>query len=417
MALSAKALTVGTTTGTTDVVSASLGFTPKVVLMFGIRTSDNTDITGSIGAFSAALERACVFILGSDAAATTDENCIIRDDAVYGTLTNATTIAGLLDAVSLDADTFTVIPDDAFGTSQTVICLALGGADLTNAYVGTFTLNAATGTQDITTPGFQADCVIFFWALAGTVNTIITGGAGLGIGVGVSSSERWAVGAASDDNVAAVANRSIVTTDLCIAAVDNNSDALVNAADYVGGIANGFRINKTAGTTQPVIGYIALKGGQYKAGTTAMRTDTNNQAVTGVGFTPSALLLAGRPEATASEGTTPSVNVEIMVGVATGTANRGAMWIGEVDASDPSESNVRQSTARCAMNQAVGTPATDEGDMDFVSFDADGFTLDQDTAAGVAVLLPYLAIGDAAAAAAGVAGTSTSNRTTRRRRR
>ena len=417
MAFSAKFGTLQTGTGTTDIVSGSLGFTPKAVILWCAKVGATHPFGLSFGAFTAATERACASIYGRNGVTTTDTARIIRDDAVVMTFATTGTVDGLLDAVSLDADTITVIPDDAFGADEVVHFLALGGDDLTNAKAGTFTLGGTVTTQDVTGVGFTPDCVLIFGS--GTVaNTIATGGF-LAIGVGVSATERGSIGGGTQDNVADTASRSIVTSDLVFPRVGQaGTDVLSAEVDYNGGITDGFQLDITVtdGST-PVVGYLALKGPQFKLVETAMVVGTTDQVVTGVGFTPKALFIMAHPPATASEASTPAAHLEMAIGAATGTGagDQGYMWIADEDALASSDNFSKQATGRAIGDKDKETGGTDEGDMILTAFGADGFTLDQDTAAGQATFLLALAMGDAAAG--GAVGQSTSNRTTRRRRR
>jgi hypothetical protein len=304
------------------------------------------------------------------------------------------TVDGELDFVSMDADGFTVVPDNGFTATQTVHALCLGGADLTNVKVGTFALAAATGNQAVTGVGFQPSCVIFFWAKrTNTSANAVTANAGIGVGWATSSSARAAIGAASQDNVADTNSRGMIVTDNCINILGGGvTDVISDNHDFVSMDSDGFTVNKLTGADQSIVGYIAMKGPRFKVGTTAMRTDTNDQVVTGVGFQGKALLTMFRPPVTASETTAPSVHWEIGMGCAVDSTHQAAIWSADEDALATSDNYSKNSSTRCVMDFDKETAATDEGDMAFKTWDADGFTLDQNTASAVATLVPYLVI-------------------------
>lgn len=179
---------------------------------------------------------------------------------------------------------------------------------------------------------------------------------------------------------------------------------------------DGFTINKVVGGNTPILGYVALKGCQAKIVDSAMVAGTTNQVVTGAGFQPRVVLQMIRPEVTASEEGTSSDHAEWGAGWGVSSSQRFSMWAADEDNLATTDVYAAQSATRFAINFDKETGAVDEGDMDLVSLDADGCTLDQDTAAAAAIYLPLLFLGDAAANAS-VAGTSTALRSSLSRRR
>jgi hypothetical protein len=397
MSLLAKYLNFNTGTGTANIPVTGAGFLSKVVILMGVKTNASADAVVSLGAFTGPTERVAVGAKIDDGAATTASASGIMTDGCFIHPTTVPGVDGELDAVSLDADGFTVVPDNAFPNSARVHALCLGGDDLTNVKVGTITLGAGTGNQSFTGVGFQPDCLIFFYAKAtnGTANTL-SAHAGIGLGFAKSSSERYAIGAGSQNNVADTNSRTLLMSNRCIAMPSTTADTIALDADFVSMDADGFTINKVTGAGTPVIGYVALKGGQYKIGATAMRTDTNPQIVSDVAFLPSALMAMFAPEKTAVDTVAPTAHWEWGVGFATAAAARGAIWTADEDALAVSDTYSQDSTSRVVLNFDKETGAVDGGDMDFTSFNSDGFTLDQDTAAAAAILVPYLVMGDAA---------------------
>jgi hypothetical protein len=417
MGLSVKVGTRTTGTGTSNLTSASLGFTPKAVILFGVRGAGGAQpyarLGLSVGAFTSATERCAAAAVCLDAQTAGSTGSVVYDDACFALLLTPTGDDGKIDGVSLDADTFTVVPDNAFAASELMRFIAIGGSDVVAAKAGTITLGALTGNQTFTDPGFQPDVVFFFWARSNSVANTASANAGIGMGWAVSSAQRAAVGGASQDTADPTNSRAIVMTDKCIAICSAATDAIAIDADFVSFETLGFTINKTTGAGTPPIGYLALKGGRWFADTTTMRTDTDDQPVTGVGFTPRVVVLAARPPATATEAA-PSAHFELCIGATDGT-NQGSMWVSDEDALATSDTYSRDTSFGSLIDFDKETGATDEGSVAIGSFDADGFTLDQNVASAVETLIPFLVGGDNAGGS--VVGTSTTQRTSRRRRR
>jgi len=129
-----------------------------------------------------------------------------------------------------------------------------------------------------------------------------------------------------------------------------------------------------------------------KKGSFNAPTSTGNSAVTGVGFTPKALILWGSAANTAGFIDTMSFGM----GFSTGTSNRKAMAAASDDSAGVANSNSGARYADLAITiLSSGTP-TVGAEADFVSFGADGFTLNWTTAAaGKDYVIHYIAIGGA----------------------
>jgi hypothetical protein len=136
-----------------------------------------------------------------------------------------------------------------------------------------------------------------------------------------------------------------------------------------------------------------------KAGNFTTNTVTGNQAITGLGFTPKAVIFFGLKISAARESGG-------FFGCATGSANR---WCSSYDTDDFGDVVAAKfSGTRCL--QEIDPTGVLYMDADFVSLDADGFTVNITTAINPGVPIYYLALGGAEMSAQ--AGTFNSNTAT-----
>src|SRR3972149_9729964 len=94
--------------------------------------------------------RFCVQNISIDAGASSDSQFSQNITEIMRAYTDVTTLDGILDFSSMDADGFTVIYDDQFTQAYRISYLALGGTDLTNVYIGSQQQPASTGNYSVT---------------------------------------------------------------------------------------------------------------------------------------------------------------------------------------------------------------------------------------------------------------------------
>jgi len=118
---------------------------------------------------------------------------------------------------------------------------------------------------------------------------------------------------------------------------------------------------------------------------------TNTVAVTGVGFTPVAIIFSwsSRTESTDASG---GADAAFGMGFCAGTTDRRSMCNFVEDAQTTTDTGMRQSTDACIMQ--IGTAAGDQiGAADLDSFDADGFTMVIDDDFTIDMRISFLALG------------------------
>ena len=370
-----------------------VGFQPKALIFFAtMLTADGTQVDyNTMVGMSALSTQECLLGGSSDDAAVTQNSDRISSNAdSIGCRGPADTILYRADFTSMDADGFTI--NWANVTNGVDIhYLALGGADLTNVFVGTFNKITTTGNQSVTAPGFQPDCIIFL----GQRLTVDVGSGTLlsyCVGAATSSTARWVSTFGAENGAATSDANSNQRTNQVLAI--QNAATLTSIADFVSMDANGFTINwSTATAVAERMHYLCLKGGQYKVGSFNQATATGNQAVTGTGFQPVGTLFTSFNAATSGANVTSARH---SFGVGISSTDRRAIWSGALDASLLMECDQDSDQTKCLKLMTEGTPTVNAA-MDYVSNDSDGFTVNNTTADATAREILYLSFGNAKA--------------------
>jgi hypothetical protein len=123
-------------------------------------------------------------------------------------------------------------------------------------------------------------------------------------------------------------------------------------------------------------------------GSFVANTSTGNQAVSGVGFQPTAILFWGNKLTAAGYGTGSS----LFMGAATSTTERWAIAVIGDDAAADSNTARRNTASACILSLISGAAAVDS-QADLVSFDSDGFTINWSDAPASAWLIHFYALG------------------------
>lgn len=124
-----------------------------------------------------------------------------------------------------------------------------------------------------------------------------------------------------------------------------------------------------------------------KTGSFALNTSTGNQSVSGLGFQPKAIIFIGN-NLTADGG---AANAYILLGMAVSSSSRVAHSFFSIDFLVTSDGGKSIVATKCiSMSNASDTVILD---ADFVTMDADGFTINITTTDGVAYIMNYIALG------------------------
>jgi len=381
------------TTGNQSVTG--VGFQPKLVMFFGNGLTADGTTTGAQEFFGAAVSAAS----GAVIADAVLDNALNHGSKRFSnalvithiTPNNATpTVVAEASFVTMGADGFTINWTTCDASQRIVNYIALAGDDLTNVDVGSFTAPTSAGDKAVTGVGFQPDALILF-DNAVTTTPIAVGNSknpsfNMGFIVGTSQQVNRTTTRASDE---AAGNWMYQRTDSAENSVDKTG-AVVRTSTIKSMDADGFTLTFSVAAANAVyLNYIALKGGQYKTGSFNQATTTGNQSVTGVGFQPDGVLFQSSNTGASLVATTPS---RLSFGIGVSAAEQGSMWSGVANGLTAVADSDLDRTA-CLKMWTEGTP-TLNAEMDFVSNDADGFTVNNTTADATSRQVLYFAFGD-----------------------
>lgn len=292
MALNTKAgvFSLNTATGAQSVTG--VGFTPKIV--FFLPMPDTADITIDVanyhqimGVAVSAAQQGYVEGSSVNGQTTTDSQrdfSVTKIFTVYDT-PGSSTVDYQATFVSMDSDGFTINIDNAPPAAYRVGYLALGGADLTNVAVGTFTPTNTLGDKTITGVGFTPDTLMLLTTNQSLgVNNDMSVTVGFTDGITQASTSTW-----DDDTLATSDTRSedaVVIHDSEATALNPQEHRRLS---FVSFDVDGFTLNQDiAPTTSRPFLYVAMKGAQVAVGNFQLANSVTTTTVTGAGFQPKA---------------------------------------------------------------------------------------------------------------------------------
>ena len=363
-------------TSTGNQAITGVGFEPKIVVFFGSENQADGIIADNnicIGAAISSTERVAMTANDEDGVGSGDCTRAIETTLCIMLMSPGSSSTRRVEAdfVSQDADGFTIdITNDSGGDPYRFGYLALAGTDLTNVGIGTFFNTGGAGEEAYTGVGFQPDAALFFGN--GSPEGLGSNGT-LGFGWAVSTSQRGWIGTVSENGAGTSDTGRMQRTDSCIGFLADGPIELDAQADFVSWDADGFTLTWDASpSTTDVFVYIAFKGGQYYAGSLTTQTSTGEFSETGVGFTGDAAIFVS-----ACNPSSGSIldNIEMSVGVATSSTARFITGVVSEDGQGTTDTDQFQDDALIYQNYDFAQSV--EGAIDFVSWGADGFTLDQ----------------------------------------
>lgn len=298
------------------------------------------------------------------------------NDLILEVPTNGNQTIGIgVDIVSMDADGFTLNYTVAgAGKNYVIHYLALGGADLTNVFVGTTSL-AAGATSAITGVGFKPDCVLYTMTGSTTHPLALGSHDRSDLGFAVSASQQGLSTMRDNSSATPVTDsKSYQRSVRCAGTLTTNASTLQNEFDLATMDADGFTLNTPTKLTNVQLHYLCLKGGSYWVGADTQKTSTGTQAKTGVGFQPKGVLFASVGKAAS---TAVQADAKLTIGATDGSTD-GCVWNGATDAAGTSAAACATVTTKC-LRHAVA-PSTTSAEANIQTLDADGYTLNWTTA-------------------------------------
>lgn len=388
----------GTAAPGSTIVRTGYGFQPVAAIFIALGNTSAVDahsnaafVRSGVGVAVSPTSRWASMSLSDDAAAAANSWHHIRTDSCIGVLLGVGTPDGLLDLQSFDADGLTLVVDNQFTTSWRIMCIAIGGADATNAAAGTITEPAAIGDQDTTALAFQPDFLFFSGGVSTALNTA-TDDSNMCIGAAAGSTPANAVWAgASNNGAGTMQTMSYCKSGECIALFNPACDGIDARASLTTWLSNGWRLNWSERAGSRLIGYLALKGGSYAIGDFLSQTAPGSFAETGLAFAPKGAIFmsAGKAESVAD---TPTDHYRLSAGVAHSAAARQTQGVYDLDAA------ANSSTAVAIEHDNIYVNIDDTavlGLVDASAWNSDGWTLNQVDPDPAQAFVWYVAFGNA----------------------
>jgi hypothetical protein len=387
---------------TTDTLSSTkvvtgLGFSPKAIRFYWVGLQNAADALSEavsarrgVGFAVDASNRRCIGTFSLDGAAAADTDVVACNDAVVVTTNGAAARDGLLDLTAIGADGFTLTVDDVTPANLTVFWEAWGGTDITSVVLGDITEPAANGAVNYTVNGFTPDGANQVVMFAGcqsttTMNTAQVNDAGwhVGFATGTGNNQITVCGN-SDEASTTIDTDGYCQTGQCLSMIVVAGGTSVNArAALTAWGTDQFTLDWTRATTGRRTVFMAIKGGNWNAGsvTIAGNSASSTATVSGLSYAPLGMSLLGnmRAQNTANTSTAPD---RLAFGSGSSTSSRRTMSVYDEDSVANTEVDTTiQYDQVLAYPSATATLLTA---YDINAMNSDGFQLITDVAGGVA---------------------------------
>lgn len=265
-----------------------------------------------------------------------------------------------------------------------------------NEYVGSVNLGTGTSAINVTAPGFRADLV--FALTVGAVNDTGLGHAILSFGAAhINASDTVSQGLISFSSEDAVADTDVDTMVRDDAVACQNFNGTLSWSASIGANASGFSITPSANASSDIVYYLALELANPADAYVAIKdtiTGTGNQAYTGAGFTPSAIIL-GQTMCTAVN--TNTSQGYFSIGAGGPDTSEQCLGIIDEDAQTVSDNECYADTSNIVnIRSAVGSTDTIAS---LSSLDSDGWTLNYSDGSATARKMLAIAIGNSSSGA------------------
>jgi len=369
--------------------------------------------TDSQSVFRLNVIEACVGTFSADGAASADCGSVWSNSSCVITVNGTGTVNGALEVTGVNIERgfygFTIRVGIQAPANISVFWEAWGGDEITNTTIGTIEEPAATGQQTYTAAGFvpngvnsnmRDQCVMF--AGVQTVNASTTGQAqdsGLHVGFATSNpvdgASQITVCGNSDDASATMDTDGYNYTGQCLSMITiagGNPNATAGLAFLQTGSFTLTWTNRATTNRRSI--YMAIKGGEWQAGSVTIAGNTANSTATiqGLPFNIRGVSLIGAMK-TQSTINTSTVNDRIGFGSGLSPDSRNSVAVLDEDATANAEIDTS-----IYYNQVLVYPSvtgTLQTAYDINNLSANSLTLITDTAGGVAnEWIGYLVFGD-----------------------
>lgn len=369
---------------------SGIGFQPKAIIFFAMDEpieQSGANVVKCVGFATSSTARSVMAMTDDDGPTKTD----IDNDNWSTRCIFLRNIGGTVrmeaDFVSFGADGFTV--NWINSGVELIFFIAIGGDDLTSVQAGQFTKKTSTGTDPITGVGFEPDLLLIMGELNTTENSTAVDSSFF-FGAAVSPTSRWCTQSSSEDfSNDSNCGRSQRTNKILYQS--DEAGTAIAEADLDSMDVDGFTLNySTANGDAHRYAYLALKGGSYFLDAFNGDTSTGNQAVAGVGFTPKLNAFVSFGGATSGSELADS---RFMLGAAVSSTERRVLNTIQRDGEVTADNNQDINSSFC-LRFFSDTDSSIIAEADFVSQDADGFTVNWSTVDAISREILYLSIGN-----------------------
>ncbi len=390
-AIKAGSFAKSTSTGT-QVITHGLGTTPRAVILWTNGKTNETVSASHLFAFGMSDGTTSYAI----AAASENDAAGSRSNASRRIANKALTIVQWGEQLLAEADlqswtatTLTLNWTTNNGSAYVVHYLVVGGNGVSAKVVG-WQLNATSGTQSITSVGFQPDVVIHahagddFTAAPPATRT----SSAFGLGVMDVNGAQWANTQYTLDNSGRSDTQRYQRTDRTLVTI-NTTPGVSREATFLTMLSNGFIVQLPGAGAVTRMGSLALRGVRVKAGSLnkSVASAPVDQAVSGLTFRPHAILLSSVQDVTEAA---PAVHSRFGLGVADQTSEGSIAWQ-DTDGLNWSSVDGVDKTSK-AFVKINNNSSVIDAEADLKSLDTSGFTLRWTTNDAVATELLYLAL-------------------------
>jgi hypothetical protein len=305
--------------------SHTLAWSPKAMRFWlsgqtGLtNTWSRRDVRACQGFAASPSDRRCMGVYSQDAAGSSNCGLVNQADAILATCDGNGNVTGLLDITSMSAG-FQATVDQQGPVDLTVFWEAWYWDGSAVACTGEITEPAATGNQDYVTSAAVPVGLAFF-SMAQTTTaapTVSAADSSFCIGVASGPSNQWVFAHNADDASPTMDTDKYARSDECIAIIvvaGGNPNA---RATWVQKNSDGFRLNWLARNGTRKVHYLAIPdtAGPLAAGTFTLNRQTvgNTATVSGLPFTPTAMMFCGHGSPEQAAGTSTGV-FNVIVGM------------------------------------------------------------------------------------------------------
>jgi hypothetical protein len=352
--------------------------------------SSTTGNNFSVGTFSA------------DNSGNADCGSIYIENGVVVTVDGTGTLDGRISVNSSSATGFILILNDVLPANITIFYEVWGGDEITDVTVGSIAEPAATGNNSYAAGGFLStdtnNCIMF--AGVQSVNAAGTGqaqdsGLHIGFATGTATTNQVTVCGNSDDGSATMDTDGYNRTGECLSMIviaggNPNARAVLTVFSD-----NAFTLNWLArATTNRRSMYMAIRGGQWQAGSTTIAGNTLNSTAT-IGDVPFNIRGVSLIGAMKTQSTINTSTAQDRIGFGSGLSTTSLNSAGVLDEDATANSEIDTIVTYTSVLAYPSITGTTQTSYNINNLNANSLTLVTTTAGGVAnEWIGYLIFGD-----------------------